>query len=197
MPRKIQSTQMQLAVLPSNGLPVDDVSLAHFMQAQAITHGLTHALGHCDDGVTYGVWRQPQSQWQWSCDAFPAISPSIKKQTLRELRLFGATTELMLWRTGNGFAARVCKEISIQTANAAIDYFDEDMMFWGTKDVAPQQAFTLMREGAQGFLHTPPSDLAKRGCLSIRTYIHYHPSSGCAQTLAQRLLAPSMSKEQV
>jgi CRISPR-associated protein (TIGR03984 family) len=148
--------------------------------------GYAFALAHADDGVIWG--RFDQGQWAWSSGIAPA-SPKLHAITLQQLRLFGANGELFLWRSGAGFVGRTIED----NVGESIDWFDEEHLLWGKADGQTTIAFQLMREGAQGLLHAPPTEIAAKGKLITRNYIDYdadgdYDADSCAYVKASRLV---------
>lgn len=68
------------------------------------------ALGHFDDGVTWGRWDRHTSTWASGHEAAPDISPAIRAATLQELRIFGDEREVLIWRTSSGLRGREVTE---------------------------------------------------------------------------------------
>ena len=66
--------------------------------------GLRWLFATCHDGVVWGELRE--GQLALSSTAFPEVSPTPRRESLLELRLFGPTAEVRVWRTDDGFEAR-------------------------------------------------------------------------------------------
>jgi len=62
-------------------------------------------LAHSYDGVNWGRLGDDHS-WFLSSAAFPEVSPVISAANLLELRLFGEDSEILIWRTEEGFSGR-------------------------------------------------------------------------------------------
>lgn len=139
------------------------------------------ALAHANDGVIWG--RFDNNQWMWSSGIAPA-SPQLRASALQQLRLFGASGELFLWRSGARFAGRTIED----GAGEGVECFDEAQLLWGKPHGDARSGFQLMREGAQGMLHAPPEAIAREGKLMTRNYIGYD-EDGCALVIASRLVA--------
>jgi len=69
---------------------------------------LAWLLAHSDGGVTWGHFKN--GTWKLASSVFPDIAPPLEKARLQQLRIFGPTSEHMLWRTPGGFAGRVCAQ---------------------------------------------------------------------------------------
>lgn len=72
--------------------------------------GLDWALAHCDDGVTWGRHDAEAKAWRLGNQVAPEVSPPIRWESLQELRLFGETSEILIWRTDTGLRGRVLRE---------------------------------------------------------------------------------------
>ncbi len=72
--------------------------------------GLDWALGHCDDGVTWGRYDTKANVWRMGSEAAPEVSPPIRFATLQELRFFGESGEILFWRTDVGLRGRGLRE---------------------------------------------------------------------------------------
>ena len=160
--------------------PPDEIpTVGLFDEWLAKQTGYTFALAHADDGVIWG--RFDGGKWVWS-SGIVATSPKLRAATLQQLRLFSASGELLLWRSGPDFAGRMIQDdVGVQ-----IESFDEDQLVWGSPDGESKNGFQLMREGAQGLLHAPPDEIAKQGKLTTRNYIGYD-DDGCVFVKASRL----------
>ena len=63
-------------------------NLALVLSAQARSYGLRWLLAHADDGVIWGEFRP--DGLHISSDAFPHISPSLRVETLQQMRVVWA-----------------------------------------------------------------------------------------------------------
>jgi len=109
-------------------------------------------LAHADDGVIWGrlnKGRLTTSDIEFPDHHFARLRPS----TLQTCRLFGMDGELMLWRTGEGWAARCWRD---GRGDTSVEYFDEDQILWGTQVEAATDSFTLVSDGINGLLHAVP-----------------------------------------
>lgn len=70
------------------------------------TH-FTWALAHCDDGVTWGRYDPQAGVWRLGSQVAAHMSPPIRRWSLQELRIFGETKEILIWRTGTGLRGRI------------------------------------------------------------------------------------------
>ncbi|HXK43686.1 MAG TPA: CRISPR-associated protein Csx19 [Anaerolineae bacterium] len=167
MKREIKTGQHHIQSLP---VP-DDLAteLRQWLAAQTQPYGLNCLLAHADDGVIWGQVRD--GGWHLSGDAFPAISPPLRAVTLQQVRLFGPTAELLLWKDGTGWRARLIRD----DAGESGEYYDESHLLWGDKEEEPRDGFVLVRQGKEGLRHAPPllqgAPLPAR--LQVRHYLAY------------------------
>jgi len=109
-------------------------------------------LAHTDDGVIWGRLNNgclTTADIEFPDHHFAGLRPS----TLQTCRLFGMDGELMLWRTGEGWAARCWRD---GRGDTSVEYFDEDQILWGTQIEAATDSFTLVSDGINGLLHAVP-----------------------------------------
>lgn len=119
-------------------------------------------LAHAEDGVIWG--KVENGKLALSSDAFPDVSPLLRPETLRELRLFGENAEWYLWRTDTGWRSRAVVDGTGQPA----EWFDESCILWGTDSVGQAQLpFTLVTEVDTGIRHAPPLPLNARHSLRL------------------------------
>lgn len=72
--------------------------------------GLNWALVHCDNGVTWGRFDAGAGIWRLGNLIVPEVSPSIRRESLHELRLFGETGEVLIWRMETSLQGRVLRD---------------------------------------------------------------------------------------
>lgn len=128
---------------------------------------MPYLLAHADDGVIWG--RIKDGSLELAGARFPEVKVELHASTLQDARLFGADGELYIWRTENGFAARLIAN------DAEADCIEDHQWLWGTPDGKPVEGFTLLHEGKQGLLHAPPIPvLSGQGVqLTLRHYVEY------------------------
>lgn len=179
----VQSVTVTLLSL--NTVPSSNAALLPWLEQQACAYALTYALVHADDGVIWGM--HDSNGWRWSGDdaAFPSVSPTLRWDTIQQLRLFGESAEVLLWREGSMLQGRLITDVASQ---GDPNCFDEQHLLWGRPQGAIRHGFHLMREGAQGLLHAPPQAIAQTGAFIARNYIAYD-DDGCAYVLTSRLVA--------
>ncbi len=150
-------------------------NLALVLSAQARSYGLRWLLAHADDGVIWGEFRP--DGLHTSSDAFPHISPSLRVETLQQMRLFGPLSELLIWRDGSFWQARLIKD----EVGEPHEYFDEAYLLWGNNAEQKKDGFVLLREGKEGLRHAPPlnyegplpANLKDCTFIKVRHYLAY------------------------
>ena len=156
-----------------------------WLEEQAKVHGYQYCLAHAYDGVIWGRF-DTDNHLHLSTGLFPGISATLNPDTLQEARLFGEAGELLLWKSGDGFAARqIADGVTVPQPE---DGYEEKNWLWGTAE-QDKDGFTLMREGAEGLLHALPLKLKKgqRAALRLRHYFVYD-ELGQASIILSRLV---------
>ena len=150
-------------------------------------------LVHADDGVIWGR-READGDLRLSSEVFddqqryPAIAVKLRAQTLQQARVFGPDGELLVWRTDNGFAARLIEDGQDPPEDALPE--DEEHLLWGLGEPPePHEGFTLFAEGQQGLVHAPPIAIrgSRRPRLKVRHYLDYD-EEGQAYVCLSRLV---------
>jgi CRISPR-associated protein (TIGR03984 family) len=129
-----------------------------------------------------------------SSDAFPPSDTTLtlRWHSLQQLRLFGETGELFVWRSGDTFKARVQTDSKAQVG--AIRTIDEEQMLWGySADTAYfSDGFWQLQEGTEGIQHAPPISNATTGTsrakLKVRHYLG-EDDAGVVRITGSRLVA--------
>ena len=185
MPRKpVHFTfKTQPISVTENSLPEICLQLASRLGSQAFL------LAFADDGVIWG--RVEDGTLPLSSQAFPQISPPLRRSTIQHLHIFNQNQgEIRLWRDKNTLRA---VHITDHPASNP-DAMDESYILWGTRAVATKDGFTLVEEGLRGFRHAVPiqidSPYFKNGHplrLEVRHYLAYD-ETGSATIALTRLL---------
>jgi len=182
MKREIKTMEYQIKSLSiPNNL---ETELQAWMTAQAKAYQLNWLLANADDGVIWGEIHSDSIHL--SCDAFPHISPPLLPMTLQQARLFGSSAEIMLWREGAGWRARVIQD----GAGEDGEYYDENHLLWGNQAEDQKEGFLLVRQGKEGLRHAPPlpQDAQLPAHLKVRHYLAYD-SDGQVYVACSRLIA--------
>lgn len=155
-------------------------------------------LAHADDGVIWGRVASGQLVTQpTSFDGVPHVRcPELDSTTLQQCRLFGSTTEVLLWRDATGWCAR---RITDAPGDALYVAYDEQQIMWGTIGLATKDGFTLVEDGNEGLRHAVPcavpatafrSDrgpLVRPLRLHVRHFVDYN-ADGVARIALSRLV---------
>lgn len=159
--------------------------------AAQTTPGMPWLLVHADDGVIWGRL-QLDGKLILSSDVFDdksrylAVAVDLRVETMQQARIFGPAGELLIWRNGDNFDARLIAD----GPDKPDDVLEEKHLLWGqgTNRVL-QQGFTLLVEGQQGPCHAVPliADGNWRPALKVWHYINYD-SDGQAFIYLSRLV---------
>ncbi|MEG4166129.1 MULTISPECIES: type III-D CRISPR-associated protein Csx19 [unclassified Microcoleus] len=181
---------------------MDTPSLYNWLQAKAkqyqfqnlLSHGddrVIWLLAHADDGVIWGKFRGDDYKLVTSGDedVFPQLA-KLRSPTLQQCRIFGKNAEVMLWKVGQNWKARL-----VQDDNKPKCLPDEDQILWGTKVEKESKGFSLVSDGSQGLKHAVPlTGITFTGKdsrplrLKVRHYIDYDDESGVARIYLSRLV---------
>ncbi|NJK65247.1 MAG: TIGR03984 family CRISPR-associated protein [Microcoleus sp. CSU_2_2] len=177
----------------------DNVSLYDWLQRKAQKKHLTYLLAHADDGVIWGIFdnngnlttaNPPKDLFPNSEELFPKYKlPILRSHTIQQCRIFGENAEVMLWKVGKNWNARL-----IQDDNKPECLPDEDQILWGTQVEKESNGFSLVSDGSQGLKHAVPlTGITFNGKdsrplrLKVRHYIDYD-ESGVARIYLSRLV---------
>lgn len=164
----------------------------------ARAHGLQHLLAHADDGV---VWGRLDGERMVTPSA-EGVGAPLRAETLQEARLFSESGEVLVWRTEDGFRARLVTAAA-GAAPTWDDCYDEPYLLWGSRAQPLASGFTLLEEGAEGLRHAPPlpdgTQARLPAALRVRHYVTYtsdsgdtgrgaHAAAGLARIAASRLV---------
>lgn len=162
--------------------------LRQWLQDKATENGLTWLLAFSDSGVTWGVLDKDSLSLSGDPGAFPEISPTLDPLLLQQAFLFSPQAELRLWRNETGLVFRLLKE----ETGGEDEYYDTDSLLWGDQADEKRLDFVLLREGEQGFLHTPPlvaQSLKGPRRLVVRNYLAVEKETGQVFVSLSRLVA--------
>ena len=160
----------------------DEAALERWLTEKSVELESPWLLAFAEDGVIWGLVEK--GELYLSSAEHTKVSPKLRLITLQSLRLFGAEAELLLWREGHGFKARILKEGGGEPRK----FRDYELLLWGAAEESQEPAgrFRLMTEGAQGFLHAPPV-AAQRAKLIARDYLDHDHDTGQALIRWNRL----------
>jgi len=168
-------------------------NMKQWLEKEADTHGLRWLLVHAYDGVIWGEKRDDGLHLSTSM-----LKPDLRVSTLQMARLFGETGELLVWRTDNGWQARLVKD----NEGEVKECYDEFQLLWGT-DVDVEKShdgFVLLRHGSEGLCHAPPfksKDDKLRLQLNIRHYINYDPDGQAYVDFSRLISVEAFNEKEV
>lgn len=146
------------------------------------------ALAHLDDGLAWARYDTGAGRWRQGHEAFPELAPMIAAEPLRELRLFGPTGEVLIWRGPADLCGRLLTDADPGWA------LDESRILRGERVLAdPVQGFTPIadRSGSRQVvpLVIERRDLqARRIRLKVRQYFERDRETGALRIAAARLV---------
>lgn len=166
---------------------------------------LTWLLAHCDDGVTWGRYDPAPESWRLGSDAVPDVSPTIRRATLCELRVFGALGEMLIWRTPAGLRGRVLRDTAPSTDAGdepdPLSPRSESRILRGDRVVDDHaHAFTHVadRAGAEQVLPLTVSEgdlQARLARLVVRHFYAEAHDSGSVRVAATRLMDVGLAEK--
>ncbi len=149
-------------------------------------YNLTYLLAHADDGIIWGYFKD--GELVTSGDVFSQCA-KLRLSTLQQCRVFGEKAEVMLWKVGQNWKARLVKD-----DNKPECLPDEHQILWGTQVDKESNEFTLVSDGSQGLRHAVPltgitfkAKDSRPLRLQVRHYIEYD-ESGVARIYLSRLV---------
>lgn len=173
---------------------IDCCTLYNWLQTKAKQYQLQYLLAHAEDGVIWGKFRGEDCKLVTSGDddVFPQCA-KLRLSTLQQCRIFGKNSEVMLWKVGQNWKARLIEDR--HPSKDDYDYIPENQILWGTQaEGQPKQDFTLVSDGSQGLRHAVPlTGITFKGKdsrplrLQVRHYIDYD-ESGVARIYLSRLV---------
>jgi CRISPR-associated protein (TIGR03984 family) len=154
-------------------------------------------LAHCDDGVVWG--RLSDASWKFAPERFREFTPVLSSQNLQQLRVFGAQSETLIWRTDDGFRGRVLSDSS-QSVEDWGKPLDEEWVLLGDRvKVQTADGFTAV-EDATGSRQVVPVECFEKDFivgkkvgisplrLRVRHYFEQDERSGSVRIAATRLV---------
>lgn len=157
-------------------------------------HGFTWLLAHCRDGVTWG--RKDGSAWRLSATLFPDLCPTVSRDNLLELRLFGEEGEVLIWRSEAQFLGRCLLDKPHHDMPSATRPDDDIRVLEGDRLIeGPKDGFTRVGTAAGPQQAVPLACTAQdfeRGRwplrLRVRHYFEEDPQTGAVRVAASRLV---------
>jgi len=152
-------------------------------------HNVLFALAHCDSGVTWG-YLDDQRQWQLGTAVDPGLCPVPTARSLHELRLFGYTAEVLIWRGDDGLQGRILADD--QTAferSDALRPLNEGRRLRGKR--GDQRNGFVPYVDVGGSQHLAPSAFPEE--FSVRHYLEQDPATGAVRIAVTRLVSEKLS----
>lgn len=119
-------------------------------------------LMHTDFGVLWGHYSQKTLKFPSEIEltSFILTIADLPISAVQQLRLFGQTGEVYVWRQANALKARIWSDTTDGLASQ--QYFDEAQILWGTQvEKQGQDGFTVVSDGIEGLCHVVPIDAAQ------------------------------------
>jgi CRISPR-associated protein (TIGR03984 family) len=148
------------------------------------------ALAHSDAGVTWGRYDKQQQKWLLGSTHAPHISPALQPDALQELRLFGLSTEIFVWRTSDGLLGRcVCDDPN--PTEPSLKPSEEKRFLRGDQiEQTFDGEFTHLRD-KRGLEQVLPLHLCSKALpvqLTVKHYFQTIESSGAVRVALTRLV---------
>lgn len=141
-----------------NIIPIDDQQIG-FLQSwlvlTAAKYDCMYMLALAEDGVIWGRFDAGVITTSHDIFGAPHCSATLRATTLWEARLFGANSEVLLWKAEGIWHARVIQDDALDEK----DYIVEQQMLWGDHAEQRDKGFTLLADGREGLRHAVPIDV--------------------------------------
>ncbi|MBD2206446.1 TIGR03984 family CRISPR-associated protein [Calothrix sp. FACHB-1219] len=169
-----------------------------WLEAQASQYKLNFLLAHAEDGVIWGKFQDGNLITADIADSVFSQFARLRKLTLQQCRIFGENSEVMLWKTDEGFKARLIQD------EENTEFIPENQILWGTQAEKISDGFTLVSDGSQGLCHAVPlvdinfdanQKLYRPLRLCVRHYINDDKETGLARIDLSRLVNLTTEKE--
>ncbi|MBD2200670.1 MULTISPECIES: type III-D CRISPR-associated protein Csx19 [Calothrix] len=173
----------------------DNFDIRTWLEVPASQYKLKFLLAHAEDGV---IWGKFQDRNLITADSIFSEFAKLRKLTLQQCRIFGESSEVMLWKTDEGFKARLIQD------EKNTEFIPENQILWGTQAKTISDGFTLVSDGSQGLCHAVPlvdinfdanQKLHRPLRLCVRHYIHNDEETGLARIYLSRLVNLTTEKE--
>ncbi|MGF1674990.1 MAG: CRISPR-associated protein Csx19 [Rivularia sp. (in: cyanobacteria)] len=169
---------------------LEDLDLKTWLKAQASKYQFKYLLAHAEDGV---IWGKFQDGNLITADSVFFQFAKLRPSTLQQCRIFGESSEVMLWKNDDEFKARLIEDKHMDKK----EYIREYQILWGTHgEKQESEGFTLLWDGKQGLKHAVPFtdiEIEKDGKLKnpvrlqVNHYIDYD-DAGVARIYLSRLV---------
>lgn len=160
--------------------------------------GLVWALAHCDEGVTWGRFDPKLNIWRLGNQVAPDVSPPIRRESLQEVRLFGQSGEVLIWRTEEGLQGRMLCDSGPSSSHTDPSIFippsNESRILRGSYVIRSyEHGFSRVGDvtGAEQVLPLEVTNEQLRSGqvrLEVRHYFESDASTGAVRVAASRLV---------
>lgn len=148
------------------------------------THGVRFALAHSDSGVTWG-YLDDQRHWKVGTAVDSTLCPVPTARSLHELRLFGNTAEVLIWRGDNELQGRILADDGIvPDSSDPLRPMNEGRRLRG-ECREMRDAFKRYVD-AGGAQHLAPESFPEE--FSVRHFFEQDASTGAVRIAATRLV---------
>lgn len=141
-----------------NIIPIDDLPtdfLQSWLVQTAAKYDCRYMLALAEDGVIWGRFDSGVLTNSHEIFGAPHCSAALRATTLWEARLFGANSEVLIWKEEGIWHARVIQDDALDEK----DYIVEQQMLWGDHAEQRDKGFTLLADGREGLRHAVPIDV--------------------------------------
>lgn len=154
---------------------IDNQTLYEWLIGHAKANKLKYLLAHAEDGVIWGKFKD--GELITASSEFPQFA-EFREFTLQQCRAFCENAEVMLWRTDDGWKARLIEAsrdevelipkfatlllqgrlTDLSEVGKQVGLIPEPQILWGTKVKyqAEKGEFTLVYDGQEGLEHAVP-----------------------------------------
>lgn len=183
----------------SSDVPIRGVTGEQHAELPIGTDKVVWCLAHCDDGITWGRYDVGTKAWRLGSTVVPTVSPRIRYETLQELRIFGQSGEVLIWRADSELRGRLLLDTNPSTGkDDPLRPSDERRILRGDSVRSnAERDFTYIADSAGAEqvipLKVANSDLnARRVRLHMRHYWEQDPDIGAVRIAATRLVELSV-----
>jgi len=141
-------------------------------------------------GSAWGVVQE--GALQLAENLFPGMVTPLTRNDLQEVYLFSEKGQAHAWYAGTHWQGKLL----IDGGDLKGEFFDQELILWGTRLDDWKDGFALLREGVQGMVQAVPleqkptlqANRAGAPRLVVRSYLAQDPRSGAAYVAASRLV---------
>ncbi len=171
--------------------PLDDAACQRWFQwllgsgeVLEDTHNVSFTLAHCDSGVTWG-YLDGEQKWRLGSEVDSSLCPNLTVQSLHELRLFGRSSEVLIWRTDDGLRGRILIDDSqaIDDGDPPAPFFESRRLRGDRKESHDGFVRYVDRGGTQ---HLAPACFPEE--FSVCHYLQENTETGAVRIVATRLV---------